>query len=216
MKQRKVLILITIIIAFFLFNSNSYSNIIDDPKCNCDNCKCSELKCNNINMGYENKCMCDNCNCTICKCNSNSGSSTNENAAVFVVNILKNFNNTNDNSNINFRERCCHKTEINTGRSLIDTNLVCTVMRHEIKNTPVKFSYLGKEYLFCGIGCLEKFKFEPMNYTKEELLCPVMGDAAEKDIYTIHNGTKYYFCCKGCIKKFNKTPEKYFDGYKEN
>jgi YHS domain-containing protein len=50
-----------------------------------------------------------------------------------------------------------------------------------------------------------------MNYIKEELKCPVMGEAASKDVNTVVDGVKYYFCCAGCIKKFEKNPEKYLN-----
>jgi Cu+-exporting ATPase len=74
---------------------------------------------------------------------------------------------------------------------------------------PVTYTYLGKEYTFCCAGCVKKFKAEPMNYIKDELTCPVMGEAASKDVSTVVDGVKYYFCCAGCISKFEKNPDKY-------
>ncbi len=76
---------------------------------------------------------------------------------------------------------------------------------------PVTYTYLGKEYTFCCAGCVKKFKAEPMNYIKDELTCPVMGEAASKDVNTVVDGVKYYFCCSGCISKFEKNPGKYLN-----
>jgi YHS domain-containing protein len=92
------------------------------------------------------------------------------------------------------------------------TNKVCPVSGETIdgsEGAPVTFTYLGKEYTFCCENCVKKFKAEPMNYIKEEINCPVMGEAASKDVSTVVNGVKYYFCCSGCISKFEKNPDKY-------
>jgi YHS domain-containing protein len=92
--------------------------------------------------------------------------------------------------------------------------LVCPVSGEKIdgaEGNPVKFTYLGKEYTFCCEGCVKKFKAEPMNYIKEELKCPVMGEAASKETFTVLDGVKYYFCCQPCVKKFEKNPEKYLN-----
>ncbi len=40
-------------------------------------------------------------------------------------------------------------------------------------------------------------------------ICPVMGGAINKDIFTIYKGKKVYFCCPGCKPEFEKEPEKY-------
>ena len=42
-----------------------------------------------------------------------------------------------------------------------------------------------------------------------QTVCPVMGGAINKDIYTDHNGKRVYFCCQGCIAEFTKNPAKY-------
>ena len=40
-------------------------------------------------------------------------------------------------------------------------------------------------------------------------ICPVMGGAINKDIFTVYKGKKVYFCCAGCKPEFEKEPEKY-------
>ncbi len=43
----------------------------------------------------------------------------------------------------------------------------------------------------------------------EQTICPVMGGAINKSIYTEYKGKKVYFCCAGCKEKFEEEPEKY-------
>ncbi|MEN6308817.1 MAG: efflux RND transporter periplasmic adaptor subunit [Anaerohalosphaeraceae bacterium] len=43
----------------------------------------------------------------------------------------------------------------------------------------------------------------------EQTLCPVMGGAIDKSVFTEYKGKKVYFCCPSCIEEFNKDPEKY-------
>ena len=45
--------------------------------------------------------------------------------------------------------------------------------------------------------------------TVEQTICPVMGKAIDKKIYTEYKGKKVYFCCKECLEKFKAEPEKY-------
>ena len=110
---------------------------------------------------------------------------------------------------------CGTKTGNSQG-TVSDSTKLCPVsgevLGHE--GEPVKFTYLGKEYEFCCAGCVKKFKAEPMTYIKTELTCPVMGEAASKDVSTVVDGVKYYFCCEGCIAKFQKDPKKYLDKVK--
>jgi len=42
-----------------------------------------------------------------------------------------------------------------------------------------------------------------------QTICPVMGGAIDKAVYTEYQGKKVYFCCAACIKKFQDAPEKY-------
>jgi Cu(I)/Ag(I) efflux system membrane fusion protein len=44
---------------------------------------------------------------------------------------------------------------------------------------------------------------------EEQIVCPVMGGAINKDYYTVYKGKKVYFCCPGCEAEFLKSPEKY-------
>jgi YHS domain-containing protein len=95
-----------------------------------------------------------------------------------------------------------------------DTGKVCVVTGEKLDGSegePVKLTYLGKEYLFCCNGCVKKFKAEPINYIKGEVLCPVMGEPVDKNVSTVYEGVKYYFCCNPCVKKFEKEPQKYLN-----
>ncbi len=110
---------------------------------------------------------------------------------------------------------CTTKTGNSQG-TVSDSTKLCPVSGEPVNHegASVKYTYLGKEYEFCCAGCLKKFKAEPMTYIKTELTCPVMGEAASKDVSTIVEGVKYYFCCEGCIAKFEKNPSKYLDKLK--
>lgn len=192
MKNKSILIAIAVIFSFLLMNNVSYGNVTDDPKCKCENCICGD----NCTGDCKTCPGCEN-NCQNGKCDIN-GSSSGE-----------------------IKERCCTKSsmKIETGQSgesqgINDSSAVCPVSGEKIEGSGVSYSYLGKEYTFCCENCISKFKAEPMSYIKTQLLCPVMGEPAEKDLYVTYNDTKYYFCCKPCIKKFNKEPEKYSQGYK--
>lgn len=111
--------------------------------------------------------------------------------------------------------KCCDKHG-NAGGDSSVTGMTCPVSGEAIgEGQGVKFSYYGKDYTFCCEGCVAKFKKEPMNYIKEEMTCPVMGEKIEsKDVFVMHEGTKYYLCCKNCVKKFESDPEKYKNGPK--
>ncbi len=43
----------------------------------------------------------------------------------------------------------------------------------------------------------------------EQTICPIMGGAINKNMFTEYKGKKVYFCCAGCKEKFEKEPEKY-------
>lgn len=43
----------------------------------------------------------------------------------------------------------------------------------------------------------------------EQTVCPVMGGAINKALFTEYKGKKVYFCCDGCKEKFEAEPEKY-------
>lgn len=87
---------------------------------------------------------------------------------------------------------------------------VCIVSGETIEEgMGAQFTYLGKTYDFCCKHCVAKFKNEPMNYIKEEMKCPVGGEASKKEVSAVVDGVKYYFCCENCIKKFTDNPDKY-------
>ncbi|WP_372807910.1 efflux RND transporter periplasmic adaptor subunit, partial [Pontiella sp.] len=50
---------------------------------------------------------------------------------------------------------------------------------------------------------------------KPQTLCPVMGGAIDKAIFTDHNGMRIYFCCPGCDTEFKADPEKYLKQMKD-
>jgi YHS domain-containing protein len=107
---------------------------------------------------------------------------------------------------------CTTKTGTSMGAQ--DTAQYCPVSGEKIdgaEGAPVKYTYLGKEYTFCCGSCVEKFKAEPIKYIKEEVKCPVMGNAIDKNVSTVVDGVKYYFCCEKCISKFEKDPSKYLN-----
>lgn len=111
--------------------------------------------------------------------------------------------------------KCCEKHGNAGGDSTVSTGMTCPVSGEAIgEGQGVKFSYYGKEYTMCCEGCVAKFKKEPMNYIKEEMTCPVMGETVVKDVFVMHEGTKYYLCCKSCVKKFENDPDKYKNGPK--
>ena len=67
-------------------------------------------------------------------------------------------------------------------------------------------------------GCKKKSEPAAPAVTKEvasaaleQITCPVMGGAINKDLFTEYKGKKVYFCCAGCKGKFAKEPEKYID-----
>ncbi|MBL7106768.1 MAG: YHS domain-containing protein [Phycisphaerae bacterium] len=70
--------------------------------------------------------------------------------------------------------------------------------------------------VFSFSGC--KKKSEPAAPTEakqvvseaiEQTICPVIGGAINKELYTEYKEKKVYFCCAGCKEKFEKEPDKY-------
>ena len=45
--------------------------------------------------------------------------------------------------------------------------------------------------------------------TGEQTVCPVTGDAIDKNIFIEYQGKKVYFCCSSCVDAFKANPEKY-------
>lgn len=40
-------------------------------------------------------------------------------------------------------------------------------------------------------------------------ICPIMGDAIDKNMYTDYQGRRIYFCCAKCKAKFSTQPDQY-------
>jgi Cu+-exporting ATPase len=83
--------------------------------------------------------------------------------------------------------------------------------------------YKGVHYLFCCIGCRDKFQADPEKYiTKvgeptpgergKDPVCgmtPFKAVAKAKGNTLTHQDTEYFFCSAGCKAKFEAEPEKY-------
>lgn len=189
----KNLLFVAVLTAIFFVANLSYSQVSDEMKSCQKNCKTE---------------CCKNCTKDCCKtdCCKNCANGCTKDCCK------------------NCKEECCKncssQCKSKTGNSqgvVSDSVKLCPVTGEKVNGSegePVKLTYLGKEYQFCCSGCLKKFKAEPMNYIKEEIKCPVMGEPADKNISSVYNGVKYYFCCSSCVKKFEKEPEKYLNNNK--
>jgi YHS domain-containing protein len=51
---------------------------------------------------------------------------------------------------------------------------------------------------------------------KAQTICPILGGAIDKKIYTDYKGYRIYFCCAGCPDEFKKNPEKYMKILKDS
>ena len=71
------------------------------------------------------------------------------------------------------------------------------------KSVEVLNPYFGGVMLRCG-----EIQ-ETVGKAKPQTLCPVMGGAINKDVYTDYEGKRIYFCCPGCDTTFKEDPEKY-------
>lgn len=67
--------------------------------------------------------------------------------------------------------------------------------------------------LALGMACAEDKKAETPAQEKaapkKQTVCPVMGGAANTNLYADAEGKRVYFCCGGCISTFKKDPAKY-------
>jgi YHS domain-containing protein len=96
------------------------------------------------------------------------------------------------------------------------TGDVCIVTGEAIaEGNAVVYNYMGTDYKFCCKNCVKKFKAEPLDYIKGELKCPISGESASKENFTVVDDVKYYFCCSHCKEKFEKEPEKYLNKEKK-
>lgn len=66
---------------------------------------------------------------------------------------------------------------------------------------------LTASFTFAGINCKEDPK--KLGDESGQVLCPVMENEINKDVYVDYKGKRVYFCCEGCIKEFKSDPEKY-------
>jgi Cu(I)/Ag(I) efflux system membrane fusion protein len=46
---------------------------------------------------------------------------------------------------------------------------------------------------------------------RAQTLCPIMGGAVNKEVFTDYNGMRIYFCCGGCDTEFMKTPDLFIE-----
>jgi YHS domain-containing protein len=45
----------------------------------------------------------------------------------------------------------------------------------------------------------------------ENLICPVMGNEVDPDLFVDYEGRRIGFCCPPCVEKFKADPEKYLE-----
>lgn len=76
---------------------------------------------------------------------------------------------------------------------------------------------------FCCKGCVKKYEADRGRFAakvaaqrealadrpKVQVVCPVSGEPADRNVFADHDGQKVYFCCAGCAKKFQRDPAKY-------
>ena len=89
-------------------------------------------------------------------------------------------------------------------------------MKTKLSKTMLLFVGLLVAAVFATAGCKKESEpaapVEPnkaVSQVIEQKICPVMGGAINKDLYTEYKGKKVYFCCEGCKEKFEKSPEEY-------
>ena len=86
--------------------------------------------------------------------------------------------------------------------------------------SPVKTIVVGVAVSLAVLLALAGCKEEPAKPTEpnqtqqvtaavEQTICPVLGGAIDKNVYTEYKGKKVYFCCPMCKPEFEKNPEKY-------
>ena len=78
-------------------------------------------------------------------------------------------------------------------------------------------NYSKKVLLAVGLIVVFAFFAGSVSYAKEtnQVKCPVMGGAVDKNVYTDYQGKRIYFCCPFCIKEFEKSPEKYMKQFEK-
>ena len=103
---------------------------------------------------------------------------------------------------------------------LIDVgNTKCPVMGGDVQKD-IYCIHEGKIYHFCCPACVPEFRKDPAKFIakvkpaeeKDQIkieiagndLCPITGEAIDKNITAIKDGKLYYFCRKDCAAKFLK------------
>ena len=213
------LFLIVGLIAGYIFLSNySFSSNTNDPKCKCESCKCVDCKCGtNGCCTNPKKCKgkCDSMKDGDCSKMKDAGCTKMKDGGC--PGMQK--SDCKKDGTCKDKKDCMKKKSEGDAQGYgemdsIKSGKTCTVTGEDIpEGQGVTFKYLGKDYSFCCEKCVAKFKAEPMNYIKGDVNCPVMGEAASKETFSVYNGVKYYFCCSPCVKKFEKDPEKYLEKY---
>ena len=86
--------------------------------------------------------------------------------------------------------------------------------------------YKNVHYVFCCIGCRDKFQADPEKYVTKAAapaqnerakdpvcgMTPFVAVAKAKGNHAVYQGADYYFCSAGCKAKFEAEPEKYTTG----
>ena len=89
----------------------------------------------------------------------------------------------------------------------------------KIANSPITFLAVIVAGAIFIAGCGKQQAAEPKEDTAApaatqtaqtaQKICPVLGGAIVKNMYTDYQGRRVYFCCAECKVKFSKQPDKY-------
>ena len=89
----------------------------------------------------------------------------------------------------------------------------------KIANSPITFLAVILAAALVVAGCSKQEDTTPAKDTAApaatqtaqiaQKICPVMGGAIDKNMYTDYQGRRIYFCCAACKPKFSKQPDKY-------
>lgn len=52
---------------------------------------------------------------------------------------------------------------------------------------------------------------QPAEAGVPQTICPVMGNAINKNLYVDHDGKRIYVCCGACVAEVKRNPQKYID-----
>jgi Cu+-exporting ATPase len=89
-----------------------------------------------------------------------------------------------------------------------------------------RLEHHGKEYLFCGPGCLDEFRADPDLYLTAEAgdraqagvdpVCGMRVDAQAAGHSHWYEGRRYDFCSDGCLDRFREDPNRYLEAVAES